>query len=81
MKALITATALLVLLTSSAMAAKKSSARGAYAQAGPAASVTPIDTMNGPNGQVIWGGRARAQDPDPFIRAGMSRGMGNMGGT
>ena len=78
MNALITATALLVLLATPAFAAKKSSARSAYAQA---TAAPPVDTMNGPNGRIIWGGSAKGMDPDPFIRAGMGRGYGNMGGT
>jgi hypothetical protein len=80
MKALITATAIFVLIATPAIA-QKSSARSAYAQASRAASTPMIDTMNGPNGQIIWGGSVRGMDPDPSIRAGMGRGYGNMGGT
>jgi hypothetical protein len=80
MKALVTAAALLALLTTSAIA-QKNAARSAYAQARTAPSAPMVDTMNGPNGQIIWGGSVRGMDPDPSIRAGMGRGYGNMGGT
>ena len=30
-------------------------------------------------GQIIWGGKVRGQDPDWFIRSQISRGLGNYG--
>jgi hypothetical protein len=82
MKILITMGVLAVLFASPALAQKSkrvsADARSAHAQqAGPA---WQGDTMNGPNGQIMWGGSAKGKDPDPFIRASMSRGYGNMGG-
>ena len=82
MKILITVGVLAVLVASPALAQKSkrvsADARSAYAQGtGPA---WQGDTMNGPNGQIMWGGSAKGKDPDPFIRGSMVRGYGNMGG-
>lgn len=82
MKILITVGMLAALFASPALAQKSkrvsTDARSAYAQQpGPA---WQGDAMNGPNGQIMWGGSAKGKDPDPFIRGSMVRGYGNMGG-
>ena len=93
MKKLITAGALVIVLASPAFAQKyrgqhsvNPGAAAAYAQANqPARAPQPGqftgDTgyMGNDRGQIIWGGAARGQDPDPFIRSQISRGLGNYG--
>ncbi|MBZ0147413.1 MAG: hypothetical protein K8F62_07690 [Pseudorhodoplanes sp.] len=77
MKKLITAGALLAVLASPAFAQKY---RGAYAQANQPAHATTDNGFTGDaQGQIIWGGKVRGQDPDWFIRSQISRGLGNYG--
>jgi hypothetical protein len=91
MKKLIVAGALVALFASPAFAQNShvrthinAQARAAHAStAHPSAAQPMIDngTAGGPNGELIWGGKLRAQDPDPFIRGSILRGMGNYGGN
>jgi hypothetical protein len=79
MKLIITATVLAIMFGSPASAATKS-ARSAHAQAN-SGSLALTDTVDGPEGKVIWGGSVRAQDPDWFIRHSIHRGFGSSGGN
>jgi hypothetical protein len=87
MKKLITASALIALLISPAFAQKnaKRTQVNEQARAAQASGASQAQTDNGvnggANGEVVWGGRVRAQDPDPFIRGSILRGMGNYGGN
>jgi len=89
MKKLIVAGVLAALFASPAFAQKNHKlhvnpqARGAHASAAqpvPGQPMTDNGMTGGANGEVIWGGKLRAQDPDPFIRGSIIRGMGNYGG-
>jgi hypothetical protein len=85
MKKFIVAGALVALFVSPAFAAKNNNrvhinAQAKAAHASAAQPTTDNGMSGGPNGEVIWGGKLRAQDPDPFIRGSMIRGMGNYGG-
>ena len=77
MKKLITAGALVIVLASPAFAQKP---RTPHAQA-PAAAAPMVDNgfTGDAQGQIIWGGKVRGQDPDWFIRSQISRGLGNYG--
>jgi hypothetical protein len=80
MKKLIVAGTFAVLLASPAVAQPhhhKLHAKSHATQTAPVAAAE--DNMNGPQGQIIWGGKLRGQDPDPFIRSEISRGLGNYG--
>jgi len=93
MKKLIVAGVLAALFASPAFAEKahkrinvSPQARGAHASTDqttqPSANQPMTDNgmTGGPKGEVIWGGKLRAQDPDAFIRGSIIRGMGNYGG-
>ena len=90
MKQLIVAGALVALVASPAFAQTNHKvhisphAKAAHASAAQPSAAQPM-TDNGmtgsPNGELIWGGKMRAQDPDMFIRGSILRGMGNYGGT
>ena len=74
MKKLIAACAFIALLASPAFAKKN------HGHA-PASPSVMEESNNGPNGKVVWGGRVKAQDPDPFIRLSIVRGITNYGCT
>jgi hypothetical protein len=89
MKQLIVAGALVALVASPALAqtnhkthvnARAKAAHASAAQPSAAQPMTDNGMTGGPNGQLIWGGKLRAQDPDAFIRGSILRGMGNYGG-
>jgi hypothetical protein len=78
MQKLIAVLAILAAAASPALAKKNSDNLSDHPKAH--ASAVDGDTSNGANGKIIWGGRVVAQDPDPFIRMGITRGLGNWGG-
>ena len=90
MKKFIAAGALVALFVSPALAqtthnpahvnAKARAAHASAAQPSAAQPMTDNGMTGGPNGEVIWGGKLKAQDPDAFIRGSIIRGMGNYGG-
>ena len=76
MKKLIVAGALITLLASPAFAQTNPDRIHVKTQMNHA---TVADTDNGSHGQIVWGGTVRGQDPDPFIRESIVRGLGNYG--
>ncbi len=85
MKKLITAGALIALLASPAFAQKNSrthvNAQARAAQASAAQAGADNGLNGGPRGEIVWGGKVRGQDPDPFIRGSIVRGLSSWGGT
>jgi len=77
MKKLITAGALVALFASPVFAQKNSDRMLGHTQGN---HVAQADTDDGPRGEIVWGGKVRGQDPDPFIRESIVRGLGNYGG-
>jgi len=89
MKQLIVAGALVALVASPAFAQTNHKvhinphARAAHASAAQPSAAQPMTDngmSGGAKGELIWGGKLRAQDPDAFIRGSILRGMGNYGG-
>jgi hypothetical protein len=86
MKKFIVAGALVALFVSPALAQTTHNpvhvnAKARAANASAASQAQTDNGMNGgPNGEIIWGGKVRGQDPDPFIRGSIIRGLGNWGG-
>ena len=78
MKKLIAAGAFMIVLASPAFAQKHRTHVNAQANA-PAQTETDNGFSGTPNGDIIWGGKVRAQDPDAFIRSQITRGLGNYG--
>jgi hypothetical protein len=76
MKKLITAGALVIMLASPAFAQK--SRPNVNTQ--PTQAEIDNGVAGGRNGEVVWGTKVRGQDPDPFIRGSIVRGLGNYGG-
>ena len=76
MKKLITAGVFITLLASPAFA---QTIRHVHAQM-KTNHAALADNNNGPHGEIIWGGSVRGEDPDPFIRESIVRGLGNYGG-
>jgi hypothetical protein len=78
MKKLIVAAVLIPVLASPALAQKHRVHANTRAN-----ETAKLDTDNGfsggPNGEVVWGSKVRAQDPDVFIRSQIARGLGNYG--
>jgi hypothetical protein len=79
MKKLITAGALVALLVSPAFAQKSRSQVNTQASQ-PTQADIDNGVAGGRNGEVVWGTKVRGQDPDPFIRGSIVRGLGNYGG-
>jgi hypothetical protein len=82
MKKLITASAIIALLASPAFAQKKQKRLhvNEQARAAQAKAVKPSATQPNADHRIMWGDTVRGQDPDPFIRGSIMRGLGNYGG-
>ena len=82
MKKLITAGAIIALLASPAFAQKKQNRThvSEQARAAQAKAVKPNASQPDANHKIMWGDTVRGQDPDPFIRGSITRGLGNYGG-
>lgn len=82
MKKFITASALIALLVSPAFAQTRHNRThvNAQARAAQAKAVQPNATKADTENKIMWGNTVRGQDPDPFIRGSIMRGLGNYGG-
>ncbi len=82
MKKIVAASAIIALLASPAFAAKKQNRTDVspQARAAQAKAVKPNATQPNADHRIMWGDTVRGQDPDPFIRGSIMRGLGNYGG-
>ena len=82
MKKFITASAIVALLVSPAIAETKYNRThvNAQARAAQAKAIKPNAAKPNTENNVMWGDTVRGADPDPFIRGSMTRGLGNYGG-
>jgi hypothetical protein len=81
MKKLITAGALIAVLASPAFAQTNHKRIHVNPQANAAQADTDNGLEGGPHGEIVWGSKVKGQDPDPFIRGSIVRGLGNYGGN